>query len=64
MAICETVKIASEHFAGGFVIINADEFDPSVHQLFVEAAPKPVAPPAYRVRAPKLKEADDGSYNG
>jgi len=30
-----TVKIASDHpDHGGFIVINKDDFDPKVHQLF------------------------------
>lgn len=33
----ETVKIESESFESGFVIINKEDFDESQHKIFVES---------------------------
>lgn len=36
----ETVKIATDDHAAGFIVINADDFDDRVHTRYVEDAPK------------------------
>lgn len=51
-----TLKIKSTHpeTQGEFVIIDADQFDPDVHELWLpNAAPAPDAPAA---KAPTVKE--------
>jgi hypothetical protein len=42
--ICPTVNIKSAH-ASGYARINAEDFDPTKHELYVEPAPVPVGVP-------------------
>lgn len=35
---CETVKIRSATAPGGYLVINAEDFDPAVHRLFDDGA--------------------------
>lgn len=36
MSICETVKVKSKHFEGGFVVINKTDFNEDEHEVFVD----------------------------
>ena len=46
MAACPTVRIMPSHQSqGAFVEINAEDFDPKVHEIYIEPAPVPVAVP-------------------
>lgn len=59
MAQVPTVKIVNPQFAGGFLIINAADFDPAVHERYEEAAAPVPAAPAVPAAAPETPTATD-----
>lgn len=62
MAEIPTVAIASDETAGGYVLINADEFDPAKHQRYKGAIPEPE--PAPEPEQGQQSPADSASAGG
>lgn len=52
MSSVPTVKIASDDYAAGFVVINADEYDESVHSIYVAPPPEKGADGRRAVKLP------------
>lgn len=68
MQTIETVRVMPSHPSQGeWVIMNACDFDPAIHQLYEpvkpEAAPQPAEMPKRRGRPPKYlnQEPNDGN---
>lgn len=54
----KTVKVVMPDTASGFMLINEDEFDPAVHQLWEEGEAAPLLPHATEGAADSEKPLD------